>query len=77
MVNKNGVLSVELINGLLQQAEMMVFYKNALTKNGMTEADALRMTIAYQGQQVEAAYKANIEEKKAALSLMDNGKVMN
>lgn len=64
MIKKKGLLSAEIIKALFCQAETMVAYKNALVENGMTESDALRMTIAYQGQQMEAAFKAGIEEKR-------------
>lgn len=58
---QKGLLSAELIKSMQDTAEMMVTYRNALIENGMTEQDALKMTIAYQGQQIEAALKANIE----------------
>lgn len=77
MVKKKSLLSTKLIEGILQQAETLVIYKNALVEKGMSEQDALRMTIAYQGQQMEAAFKVNIEEKKMMMSLKDQGKVIN
>jgi hypothetical protein len=64
-----SMLDTELLNGMIQTAQMLVAYNNALIESGMTKEDALKMTIAYQGQQIEAASKANIEEKKNMMLL--------
>ena len=66
---KRGLLSPELIKCMQEIAATMVIYKNALIENGISEKEALTMTIAYQGQQLEAAGKANIEEKKMMIHL--------
>lgn len=62
-----GLLNAELTKSMQETAEMMVAYRNALIENGMTEQDALKMTIAYQGQQLEAAFKVNVENNKLLL----------
>jgi hypothetical protein len=64
-----SMLDTALISGLIQTAQMLVAYNNALIENGMSKEDALKMTIAYQGQQIEAATKASIEEKKNIMLL--------
>lgn len=66
------LLSSEVIKGMMETAEMMVTYRNALIENGMTEQDALKMTIAYQGQQIEAICKANIERENNLRILRKN-----
>jgi primosomal replication protein N len=75
--NTKAILKQDMVKGIMEIAQMMVAYRNALIENGMTEQDALRMTIAYQGQQMEIASKANLEEKKMMMSLMDQGGVLN
>lgn len=80
MIKKNikaTFLKQEVIKGIMETAQMMVTYRNELIENGMTEQDALRMTIAYQGQQIEAAYKAGLEEKKAMMPINDQGVTLN
>ncbi len=64
-----SMLNKELVNGMIQTAQMMVTYNNALIENGMSKEDALKITIAYQGQQIEAVTKASIEEKKNIMLL--------
>ncbi len=66
---KKGLLNPDFIKCIKEVAETMVIYKNALTENGMSEKEALAMTIAYQGQQMETAAKTNIEEKKMMMHL--------
>jgi len=74
-VNPKKVLSEELIKSMQETAAMIVAYRDALIENGMSEQDALKMTIAYQGQQLEAAFKANIEQQK--IMLLGNGEKLN
>ncbi|MBU2701671.1 primosomal replication protein N [Sporomusaceae bacterium BoRhaA] len=80
MIKKTkGLLSAEVIKSMQETAEMMVTYRNALIENGTSEQDALKMTIAYQGQQMEAALKATIEREKNqllfSLDLAENKKL--
>ncbi|GMB01052.1 hypothetical protein [Pelosinus sp. IPA-1] len=74
-VNPKKVLSEELIKSMQETAAMIVTYRDALIENGISEQDALKMAIAYQGQQLEVAFKANIEQQK--IMLLGNGEKLN
>ena len=56
--------SKEILKGIVQQASMMVTYYKALIAEGMSEKDALRLTIAYQDSQIKAVTMANLEREK-------------
>lgn len=54
------------LEGIMMQATIMASYHKALVKEGMTEEQALEMTIAFQDSLVHAASMANLarEEQK-------------
>lgn len=68
-------ISIELIEAMRQQAQMMVAYQKALIAEGMGKDEALRMTIAYQGAHVKYSMLANIEQQK--IDLEKKSKVVN
>jgi len=65
------------LEGIMMQAVLMASYHKALIKEGMSEEQALEMTIAFQDSQVHAASMANLareeQEKEEMFPIRFNG----
>lgn len=54
----------EVFEGLKEQAIMMANYRGQLVEAGFTEAEAMKIIIAYQAAIINAGAMANIERQK-------------
>lgn len=61
------MLNKDMLNALIEIAEMIANYRNELIKQGLSESDALKLTISYQVEMQRNASFENIEREKMML----------